>query len=258
MALRGLDGKVAVVTGGGSGMGAATSARLSGEGVRVVVVDVREDAAKEVAANLPGDSIAVGADVSTVDGVDTYVRAAADAFGRIDLFHNNAGFGGDLVPIWEMPVEQFDHTLGVNTRGVFLGLRAVLGQMARQRAGGDWSGGAIVNTASVAGLRGVPGQAAYGASKHAVVGLTKVAALDATPLGVRVNAVCPGLVRTPMLQGLIDVAPPELVDGLLARVPAGRLAEADEVAALVAWLLCDEASYVNGECVVVDGGIAAG
>jgi NAD(P)-dependent dehydrogenase (short-subunit alcohol dehydrogenase family) len=129
--------------------------------------------------------------------------------------------------------------------------------MASQRAAGDWSGGAVVNTASVAGLRGVPGQAAYGASKHAVVGLTKVAALDAGPLGVRVNAVCPGLVRTPMLQGLIDVSPPELIEGMLMRVPAGRLAEADEIAALVTWLLSDEASYVNGEAVVVDGGIAA-
>jgi NAD(P)-dependent dehydrogenase (short-subunit alcohol dehydrogenase family) len=257
MALRGLDGKVAIVTGGGSGMGAATSARLADEGVKVVVVDVREDAAKETAAALPGDAISVGADVSTVEGVDGYVRAAVDAFGRVDLFHNNAGYGGDLVPIWDMTVEQFDHTLGVNTRGVFLGLRAVLGQMARQHASGGWSGGAIVTTASLAGLRGVPGQAAYGASKHAAVGLTRVAALDAGPLGVRVNAVCPGLVRTPMLQGLIDVSPPELMEGMLMRVPAGRMGEAGEIAALVAWLLSDEASYVNGEAVVVDGGIAA-
>ena len=257
MALRGLDGKVAIVTGGGSGMGAATSARLVEEGAKVVVVDVREDAAKEIAAGLPGDAIAVGADVSTVDGVDHYVRAAVDAFGRVDLFHNNAGYGGDLVPIWAMTVEQFDHTIAVNARGVFLGLRAVLGQMALQHGSGQWSGGAIVTTASLAGIRGVPGQAAYGASKHAAVGLTKVAALDAAPLGVRVNAVCPGLVHTPMLQGLIDVAPPELMQGMLMRVPAGRMAQPDEVAALVAWLLSDEASYVNGEAVVVDGGIAA-
>jgi NAD(P)-dependent dehydrogenase (short-subunit alcohol dehydrogenase family) len=257
MALRGLDGKVAIVTGGGSGMGAATSARLAEEGVNVVVVDVREDAAKETAAALAGDAIAVGADVSTVDGVDRYVRAAVDAFGRVDLFHNNAGYGGDLVPIWDMTVEQFDHTIGVNTRGVFLGLRAVLGQMVRQHEAGTWSGGAIVTTASLAGIRGVPGQAAYGASKHAAVGLTKVAALDAAALGVRVNAVCPGLVHTPMLQGLIDVAPPELMQGMLMRVPAGRMAQPEEIAALVAWLLSDEASYVNGEAVVVDGGIAA-
>ena len=140
MALRGLDGKVAIVTGGGSGMGAATSARLADEGVKVVVVDVREDAAKETAAGLPGDAIAVGADVSTVDGVDRYVQATVDAFGRVDLFHNNAGYGGDLVPIWDTTVEQFDYTISVNTRGVFLGLRAVLGQMLRQHAAGSWSG----------------------------------------------------------------------------------------------------------------------
>jgi len=253
MTLQGLEGKAAIVTGGGSGMGAATARRLSGEGVRVAVVDVREDAAKEIAASLPSDAIAVGADVSTEDGTDTYVRAAVDAFGRVDLFHNNAGYGGHLVPLWEMSVEEFDKTMAVNARGVFLGLRAVLRQMAAQ---GD--GGAIVNTASVSGLRAVPGQGGYVPSKHACVGLTRVAALDAGPLKVRVNAVCPGLVRTPMLQGLIDEIGPELVDMMLTQVPAGRKAEPEEVANLVAWLMSDEASYVNGSVMVVDGGISAG
>ncbi|HEX6310012.1 MAG TPA: glucose 1-dehydrogenase [Acidimicrobiia bacterium] len=249
--MQGLTGKVAIVTGGASGMGAASARRLAAEGAKVVVADLQEELAKEVAADLP-DAVAVAADVATVEGTDAYVRAAVDAFGRVDLFHNNAGYGGDLVPIWEMTVEQFDHTMAVNARGAFLGLRAVLGRMAEQ---GD--GGAIVNTASLSGMRGVPGQAAYGPSKHAVVGLTKVAALDAAPIGVRVNAVCPGLVRTPMLQGLIDVAPKELIDGMLMRVPAGRLAEADEVANLVVWLLSDEAAYVNGAAYIADGGIAA-
>ena len=253
MALRGLDGKVAIVTGGGSGMGAATSRRLVDEGVRVVAVDVREDAVKEVAASLPGDAIGVGADVSTEEGTAAYVRAALDSFGRIDLFHNNAGVGGDLVPTWQMSVEQFDHTMAVNARGVFLGLRAVLGQMVEQG-----TGGAIVNTASMSGRRGIPGQAAYAASKHAVIGLTKVAAGEVGPLGIRVNAVCPGLVHTPMLQGLMDEAGPEIVEMMVARVPLGRMAQPDEVASLVAWLLSDEASYLNGEDISVDGGIGAG
>jgi NAD(P)-dependent dehydrogenase (short-subunit alcohol dehydrogenase family) len=253
MTLAGLDGKAAIVTGGGSGMGAATARRLSSEGARVAVVDVREDAAKEIAASLPGDAIAVGADVATEEGTDTYVHAAVDAFGRVDLFHNNAGYGGHLVPLWEMSVDEFDKTMAVNTRGVFLGLRAVLRQMAAQ---GD--GGAIVNTASVSGLRAVPGQGGYVPSKHACVGLTRVAALDAAPLKVRVNAVCPGLVHTPMLQGLIDEIGPELVDIMLTQVPAGRKAEAEEVANLVTWLMSDEASYVNGAVMVVDGGISAG
>jgi NAD(P)-dependent dehydrogenase (short-subunit alcohol dehydrogenase family) len=250
--LRGIAGTAAIVTGGGSGMGAATARRLAEEGARVAVVDVRDDAAQAVAAAIGDAAVAVAADVSTPEGADAYVGAAIDSFGRVDLFHNNAGFGGDLVPIWEMSVEQFDHTMAVNARGVFLGLRAVLRRMAEQ---GD--GGAIVTTASLSGLRGVPGQAAYAPSKHAAVGLTKVAALDAAPIGVRVNAVCPGLVHTPMLQGLMDVAPPELLEGMLMRVPAGRLATAEEVANLVVWLLSDEASYVNGEAVVIDGGIAA-
>src|SRR6185436_3386602 len=184
MTLHGLDGKVAIVTGGGSGMGAATARRLSGEGVKVAVVDLREDAAKEVVASLDGEAIAVGADVSTERGTDDYVAATIEAFGRVDLFHNNAGYGGHLVPIWEMSVAEFDKTMAVNTRGVFLGLRAVLGRMAAQG-----EGGAIVNTASVSGLRAVPGQGAYVPSKHGCVGLTKVAALDAAALRVRVNAV---------------------------------------------------------------------
>jgi NAD(P)-dependent dehydrogenase (short-subunit alcohol dehydrogenase family) len=252
MTLEGLDGKVAIVTGGGSGMGAATSRRLVAEGVRVAVVDLREETAKDVAASLDGDAIAVGADVSTEAGVDAYVRATIDAFGRIDLFHNNAGYGGHLVPLWEMSVEEFDKTMAVNTRGVFLGLRAVLRQMAAQ---GD--GGAIVNTASVSGLRAVLGQGGYVPSKHACVGLTKVAALDAGPLQVRVNAVCPGLVQTPMLQGLVDELGSEIVDMMLTQVPAGRKAEPEEVANLVAWLMSDDASYVNGSILTVDGGISA-
>jgi len=253
MTLHGIEGKTAIVTGGGSGMGAATARRLAGEGARVAVVDVREDAAKEIAATLPGDAIAIGADVSTEDGTDAYVRATVEAFGRVDLFHNNAGYGGHLVPLWEMSVTEFDKTMAVNARGVFLGLRAVLRQMAAQ---GD--GGAIVNTASVSGLRAVPGQGGYVPSKHACVGLTRVAALDAAPLKVRVNAVCPGLVHTPMLQGLIDEIGPDLVEMMLTQVPAGRKAEPEEVANLVAWLMSDEASYVNGSVMVVDGGISAG
>jgi NAD(P)-dependent dehydrogenase (short-subunit alcohol dehydrogenase family) len=253
MTLHGIEGKTAIVTGGGSGMGAATARRLAGEGARVAVVDVREDAAKEIAATLPGDAIAIGADVSTEDGTDAYVRATVEAFGRVDLFHNNAGYGGHLVPLWEMSVTEFDKTMAVNARGVFLGLRAVLRQMAAQ---GD--GGAIVNTASVSGLRAVPGQGGYVPSKHACVGLTRVAALDAAPLKVRVNAVCPGLVHTPMLQGLIDEIGPDLVEMMLTQVPVGRKAEPEEVANLVAWLMSDEASYVNGSVMVVDGGISAG
>jgi NAD(P)-dependent dehydrogenase (short-subunit alcohol dehydrogenase family) len=253
MTLQGLDGKVAIVTGGGSGMGAATSRRLAREGAKVAVVDLNEGAAKDVAASLESDAIAVGADVSTEDGVAAYVRATVDAFGRVDLFHNNAGYGGHLAPLWEMSVDEFDKTMAVNTRGVFLGLRAVLRQMATQ---GD--GGAIVNTASVSGLRAVPGQGGYVPSKHACVGLTKVAALDAGPLKVRVNAVCPGLVQTPMLQGLVDEIGTEILDMMLTQVPAGRGGEAEEIANLVVWLMSEEASYVNGAVLTIDGGISAG
>jgi NAD(P)-dependent dehydrogenase (short-subunit alcohol dehydrogenase family) len=253
MGLQGIDGNVAIVTGGASGMGAASSRRLSDEGASVVVVDINEEGAEKVAASLDGPALAIGADVSTEEGVQAYVDAAVAEFGRVDLFHNNAGYGGDLVPTWEMTTQQFDHTMGVNCRGVFFGLRSVMRQMLKQ---GD--GGAIVNTASMSGRRGIPGQAAYAASKHAVIGMTKVAAMEGGPLGIRVNALCPGLVLTPMLQGLIDKAGPELVDLMVQRVPLGRMAQADEVANLATWLLSDEASYLNGEDISVDGGIGAG
>jgi NAD(P)-dependent dehydrogenase (short-subunit alcohol dehydrogenase family) len=253
MGLRGIDGKVAIVTGGASGMGAASSRRLSEEGASVVVVDINGEGAEKVAASLTGPNIAAAADVSTEDGVQGYVDAAVREFGRVDLFHNNAGYGGDLVPTWEMTTEQFDHTMGVNCRGVFFGLRAVMRQMVQQ---GD--GGAIVNTASMSGRRGIPGQVAYSASKHAVIGMTKVTALEGGALGIRVNALCPGLVHTPMLQGLIDEAGPEIVDMMVSRVPLGRMAKAEEVANLATWLLSDEASYLNGEDISIDGGIGAG
>ena len=252
MSLRGLDGKVAVVTGGGSGIGQATSRRLSSEGCKVAVVDIDEITAEKTAASLDGEAVAIGADVSTVEGVRAYVDRSVEAFGRIDLFHNNAGIGGDLAPIWETDVEAFDRVMAVNSRGAWLGLRAVLAQMAAQ--GG---GGAVVNTASLAGLRGNPGLSPYCMSKHAVAGLTKTAAIEAAPLKVRVNAICPGLVHTPMLQGLIEVVPKEFIDGAVARVPVGRMAEPPEIADMVAWLLSEESGYVTGQCVVIDGGIAA-
>ena len=258
MALKGLTGKAAVVTGGAGGIGSAVCRRLAEEGAKVTVVDLDEAAAKEVASSLGPGAIGVGADVATEEGTDAYVRAALGAFGRIDAFHNNAGIEGRVAPLVEAEVADFDRVVAVNVRGVFLGLRAVLRQMATQ------GGGAIVNTASVAGLRGAATLGPYVASKHAVVGLTRTAAAEAGPQGVRVNAVCPGLIDTRMLRSIEEARGPTAgADAGAAkaasvrRVPQARYGEPDEVAALVAWLLSEEAPYAHGGIYTLDGGLTA-
>lgn len=256
MALNGLDGKVAIVTGGARGIGAAVAARLCDEGARVAVVDLDGSAADRVVASLPdGAAVAVEADVTSEAGVDHYVGRALEVFGRIDLFHNNAGIEGRLAPIVDLDAEEFEAVMAVNVRGVFLGLRAVLRQLSAQG-----TGGAIVNTSSVAGLSGAVAMAPYVTSKHAVIGLTRCAAVEGGPLGVRVNGVLPGATATDMLDRIergMGVAPDIVRSRFEAMTPLGRYAEASEVAAVVAWLLSDEASYVSGGMYTVDGALSA-
>ena len=242
-------GKVAVVTGGGSGIGAATARRLSSEGARVVVVDVDGAAAETVAKSLPGPALAVPADVATEEGVDGYVDAAVDRFGRIDLHHLNAGVLGTMAPLPDVDPADFDHVIAVNLRGVFLGLRAAFRRYRAQE-----SGGAVVVTASISSLRGAADQLPYQTSKHGVLGLVHGAAMYGGPRGIRVNAVAPGLIPTGIFaaSGLADRAA-----GLERRgrtVPMRRLGTVDEIAGVVAFLLGDDASYVTGEVVSADGG----
>jgi NAD(P)-dependent dehydrogenase (short-subunit alcohol dehydrogenase family) len=252
-----LDDKVVIVTGAAGGIGSAVALRLSREGARVVAVDLDVAAVQRLAAVLPTEAIGVGADVSSADDVDRYTHAAVDRFGRIDGVHLNAAYAGRIVPFADSDIEDFDKVMAVNVRGVYLGLRAAMRQFARQ---GD--GGAVVVTSSVAGLAGAQLWGPYVASKHAVIGLVRAAALETARDGVRINVVCPGFTDTDMVRPTEDAADRDDRSAARARlengVPIGRYAQPKEMAACVAWLLSDEASYVTGATLAIDGGQSAG
>jgi NAD(P)-dependent dehydrogenase (short-subunit alcohol dehydrogenase family) len=242
---------VAVVTGAGSGIGEASARRLAADGAHVVVVDIDGERAQRVAADI--DGLAVTADVSSEEDVARYMAAAVERFGRVDLHHLNAGIIGSFAPFAELSLADFDEAIGVNLRGVFLGLRAAFRAYERQDGGG-----AIVVTASISGLRGSSDLIPYHVSKHGVIGLTRCAAVTGGPLGVRVNAVAPGIVLTGLFaqSGGVKGGGSDAVQR--ARNSAlGRPGETEEIAALVAWLLSEEASFMTGEILSIDGGATA-
>jgi NAD(P)-dependent dehydrogenase (short-subunit alcohol dehydrogenase family) len=248
--MRGLAGKVAVVTGAAGGIGAATARRLAGEGVHVVGVDVDGDRAGEVVKALPTEGAWIGADVSGEDGVAAYMGAAVERFGRVDLHHLNAGISGSFATLPELTVAEFDRVMAVNVRGVFLGVRAALRQYAIQGGPGN-----IVITGSIGSLRGSADLLAYQTSKHAVLGILHGAAMYGGPLGVRVNAVAPGIVPTDLFAATPDVSGGK--DDMSRRAgstPLRRAGTGDDIAGVVAFLLSDDAAYMTGEVVSVDGG----
>jgi NAD(P)-dependent dehydrogenase (short-subunit alcohol dehydrogenase family) len=247
---RSFSGQVAVVTGAASGLGAAAAWQLATEGARVVVVDIDADGARKVAEDLPGESAWVQADVSSEADVARYVAAAVDRFGRIDLHHVNAGIPGTQAPLPDISLDEFDQVMNVNLRGSFLGVRAAFRQFREQG-----SGGAIVITASIASLRGSADLLPYQISKHAVLGLLQGAAVYGGPLGIRVNAVAPGIVPTELF--MARPGGKEDMERRARTVPLRRAGQAAEIASVVAFLLSDEAAYMTGSVVSVDGGAAA-
>jgi NAD(P)-dependent dehydrogenase (short-subunit alcohol dehydrogenase family) len=253
-----LDGKVAVVTGAAGVIGSATMRLLAERGARIVAVDRKAQDLQTAIKDLPAsaEAFSVTADVSDEAEVADYVRTTVDKFGTIDVFYNNAGVEGEIAPITRYSLEAFRRVLDVNVVGVFLGMKHVLPVMLKRNKG------SIVNTASIAGLIGSPDIAVYSASKHAVIGLTKSAALECATTGVRVNCVCPGLIDSRMLSTIIAGRNPGNApvpnERVVERIPARRLGQASEVASIVAFLASDEASYVSGSAYTVDGGRTAG
>jgi NAD(P)-dependent dehydrogenase (short-subunit alcohol dehydrogenase family) len=249
-----LEGKVGLVTGGTSGIGRDTAVLFAKAGAKVVVAGRRElegEETVELVRAAGGDGLFVKADVSKSNEVDTLVQKAVERFGRVDVAFNNAGIEGLWVPIVRQSEEDWDRTIDINLKGVWLCLKYEIRQMLKQ--GG---GGAIVNMASVTGLVGSAGAAAYSASKHGVIGLTKSAALETAKSGIRINAVCPAVIETPMAERLFGA--PAVHKFVLNSHPIGRFGRPTEIAEAVVWMCSDRASFMTGQSLVLDGGFLAG
>jgi NAD(P)-dependent dehydrogenase (short-subunit alcohol dehydrogenase family) len=248
-----VQGKIVLVTGGGSGIGRATALKLGQEGATVMIADYIQDGGERTVKMIKdagGNASFVQADVSVTAQVQAMVAKTVELYGRIDGAFNNAGIEGRMATTVETTEENFDRTIAINLKGVWLCMKYEIPQMLKQ------GGGSIVNTASVAGLVGFERLPAYNASKHGVVGLTRTAALEYATKNIRVNCVCPGVIRTPMVERIIDTGGFSEQE-LKAGEPVGRMGQPEEIAQGVVWLLSDSASFVTGHPMTIDGGWVA-
>lgn len=249
-----LTDKVILVTGGSTGIGRATAKILANEGAKVAILDLQDDEGAntvDMITQAGGHAEYHHVDVSDYAGVRSIITAIVAEHGKLDGAFNNAGIEGPTAKILDVPIEDWDRVIRVNLTGVFVCMKCEIEQMVEQDRGGS-----IVSTASAAGLIGIPGAASYNASKHGVVGLTKTVALEYASKKIRVNAVCPGFIETPMLDRVTN-ASVKIRDQLIAAVPMRRVAQPSEIGDVAAWLLSDKSSYVTGVAMPVDGGWVA-
>jgi len=250
-----LNGKVALITGGASGIGRATALTFAREGAKLIIADMNEDGGQQTVHMITehgGEATFVQVDVSRATEVEALISKTVQTYGRLDCAHNNAGIGSrPRVLLHELSEESWERVISINLKGVWLCMKYELIQMCTQ------GGGAIVNTASIMGLVGSWSRSGvYNASKHGVVGLTKTAALEYAKSGIRVNAVCPGYIRTPLIEEAL-ASNPEMEAQIVARHPVGRMGRPEEIAEAVMWLCSDAASFVTGHTMTVDGGYVA-
>ncbi len=240
-------GKVAFVTGAASGIGRATAVAFATEGARVAILDRTEDALADTAEairQVGGEILVLACDVSDPDQVEASIGRVVETFGRLDIAFNNAGVENKAAPVHEIAIDEWDRILDINLRGTFVCMKHELAQMVRQ------GGGVVVNTSSGAGVRGVAGGASYTASKHAIIGLTKAAALDYAKRNIRVNAILPGNIETPMMDRFTGGD----IQKAIELEPVGRLGKPEEIADAVLWMSADLGAFVTGAAIAVDGG----
>lgn len=248
--------QVALITGAGSGIGRATALAFAQAGAQVVIADINETNGQATANLIRGmerDALFVACNVANPDQIEAAVQQTVAAYGRLDIGINNAGIGGRFARLLDQTPQDYEQMMAINVGSVFYGMRAQIRQMLAQ----DEAGGKIVNVSSIAGVRGMPMGAPYSASKHAVIGLTKTAALEYVRKGIRINAVCPVYTQSPMVDELISTSP-SMEERMRRVIPMGRFGQPDDIAQAILWLCSDENAFCTGQALTMDGGLTAG